>query len=451
MSQHTDDPRLGDRRATLQRLMEGRTYPATSAGSTSSHQDPCAPLVRRLEEAPEVIEFYARMEKLRALGLSDPCFRVVESPTQGTVVIEGRELVDYSGYNYLGLASDHRVKDAAQSAIEELGTSASASRLASGERAVHGALERALSDFLGVEDAMVFTAGYSTNQSVLGHLLAPADLVLHDELAHSSIILGCQLSRARRLAFPHNDVVGLEQLLVRNRYHCPKALVVVEGAYSMDGDFADLPGLVAVAERHQASLFVDEAHSLGVMGKTGRGLGEHFGIERSRVELWMGTLSKSLGSVGGYVAGSRRLIEYLKYTTPGFIFSAGMPPSAAAAALTALQVLDQEPWRVTQLQHNARRFLDLAKGAGLDTGLAHQTAVIPIMVRDTARCLQLSTRLFHQGINVFPMTYPAVAEDQARLRFFVTSEHTESQLTRTILALAQLMFGSNDPPAKASR
>lgn len=426
------------KRAVLRQLLQGRAGDnrGTTAEQPSAHG---ATSVWHLADAPEVGGFFARREYLGGLGLVDPCFHTIEGATADTVNIGGRKLVNFSSYNYLGLAGDPRVKRAAQDAIEKFGTSASASRLTSGERPLHHELEQALAAFLGVEDAMVFTAGYATNVAVLNHILGSRDLVIYDELAHNSIIFGCQTSRAKRLAFPHNDLTALGNLLQRNRVDADKTLIVVEGAYSTDGDYPDLPRLISMARQHKASIFVDEAHSLGVMGRTGRGIREHFAVEPDSVDLWMGTLSKSLASVGGYVAGNRRLIKYLKYTVPGFVFSAGMPPANAAAALTALRLLEQEPWRIAKLMDNARVFLEEARAAGLDTGLSRDTAVVPIIVRDSIRCLRLATALFEEGINVFPMIYPAVAEGQARLRFFISAEHTTEHLREAVGAVARLL------------
>ena len=426
------------KRTVLRQLLQNRAGDnrGTTAGRQSAHG---ASPVWHLADAPEVAEFFARREYLGGLGLVDPCFHTIEGAAADTVNIDGRKLINFSSYNYLGLAGDPRVKRAAQDAIEQFGTSASASRLASGERPLHRELEQALAAFLGVEDAMVFTAGYATNVAVLNHILGARDLVIHDELVHNSIIFGCQTSSAKRLSFSHNDLGLLDDLLRRNRADADKALIVVDGAYSMDGDYPDLPRLISMARQHKASIFVDEAHSLGVMGRTGRGIGEHFAVEPEAVDLWMGTLSKSLASVGGYVAGNRRLIQYLKYTVPGFVFSAGMPPVNAAAALTALRLIEQEPWRIAKLMDNTRLFLAEARAAGLDTGLSRDTAVVPVIVRNSARCLRLAAALFEEGINVFPMIYPAVAEDQARLRFFISVEHTAEHLREAVGAVARLL------------
>jgi 7-keto-8-aminopelargonate synthetase-like enzyme len=214
-------------------------------------------------------------------------------------------------------------------------------------------------------------------------------------------------------------------------------LIVIEGIYSMDGDFADLPKFVGVAKRHKALLLVDEAHSLGVMGRRGRGIGEHFGVQPGDVDLWMGTLSKALGSCGGYIAGSRTLVRWLKYTVPGFVDSVGLPPAAAGAALGAIRLLDQEPERVEKLHANARLFLQLAREAGLDTGPSGGSAIVPIILGNSMNSLRLSRALFARGISVQPILYPAVEERAARLRFFITSRHTPDQIRRTITALQE--------------
>jgi 7-keto-8-aminopelargonate synthetase-like enzyme len=214
-------------------------------------------------------------------------------------------------------------------------------------------------------------------------------------------------------------------------------LVVIEGIYSMDGDYADVPKFVGVAKRHKALLMVDEAHSIGVMGATGRGAGEHFGVAPTDVDLWMGTLSKAFGSCGGYIAGSAALVRWLKYTVPGFVYSIGLPPAAAGAALGAIQLLEREPQRVSQLRENARLFLQLAKEAGLDTGSSGGTAIVPVILGNSMNALRLSRALFTRGINVQPILYPAVEEKAARLRFFITSRHTPDQIRRTIQAMQE--------------
>jgi 7-keto-8-aminopelargonate synthetase-like enzyme len=329
------------------------------------------------------------------------------------------------------------VATAAKAAIDRYGTSVSASRLVSGEKTIHQELEREISRLIGTEDAITFVGGHATNETVIGHVVGPGDLVLHDALAHNSLLQGAVLSGARRRPFPHNDFAAAETILGQIRGQYRRVLLVIEGIYSMDGDFADLPKFIGVAKRHKALLLVDEAHSLGVMGRRGRGIGEHFGVQPGDVDLWMGTLSKALGSCGGYITGSRTLVRWLKYTVPGFVYSVGLPPAAAGAALGAIRLLDQEPERVEKLNANARLFLQLAREAGLDTGPSGGSAIVPIILGNSMNSLRLSRALFARGISVQPILYPAVEERAARLRFFITSRHTPDQIRRTITALQE--------------
>ncbi|MCA9164097.1 MAG: aminotransferase class I/II-fold pyridoxal phosphate-dependent enzyme, partial [Planctomycetales bacterium] len=297
--------------------------------------------------------------------------------------------------------------------------------------------EQAIAEWVGVEDSIVLVGGHSTNETTIGHLMGPGDLIVHDSLAHNSIIQGAILSGARRRPFPHNDWRALDELLNEIRHQYRRILVVIEGVYSMDGDFPDLPKFIEVKQRHQALLMVDEAHSIGTMGQHGRGLGEHFGVDPRDVDIWMGTLSKSFGSCGGYIAGCKELVEYLKYTAPGFVYSVGLPPSNAAAALASLRVLQAEPQRVERVQARAKQFLAEARQLGLNTGLSKATPVVPVIIGNSLHALQLSRRLFERGINVQPILYPAVEESAARLRFFITACHTPEQISQTVSAVAE--------------
>jgi 8-amino-7-oxononanoate synthase len=335
------------------------------------------------------------------------------------------------------MSGDPEVTAAAKEAIDRFGTSVSASRLVSGEKTIHRELEREIARVVGTEDAITFVGGHATNETVIGHVVGPGDLVLHDALAHNSLLQGAVLSGARRRPFPHNDFAAAEALLSQMRSQYRRVLIVIEGIYSMDGDFADLPKFVGVAKRHKALLMVDEAHSIGVMGRRGRGIGEHFGVNPADVDLWMGTLSKALGSCGGYIAGTHTLVRWLKYTVPGFVYSVGLPPAAAGAALGGLKVLEREPQRVEQLHANARLFLQLAREAGLDTGPSGGSAIVPIILGNSMNSLRLSRALFARGINVQPILYPAVEERAARLRFFITSRHTPDQIRRTVAAMQE--------------
>ncbi|BBP00750.1 aminotransferase class I/II-fold pyridoxal phosphate-dependent enzyme [Sulfuriferula nivalis] len=370
------------------------------------------------------------------MGISNPFFKLHEGIAGATTKIGGRDYINYASYNYLGLSGDARVADAAKQAIDQYGTSVSASRPVSGERPIHRELEHAIAEVYDVDDAIVFVSGHATNVTTIGYLFNAKDLILHDEFIHNSALQGMVLSGAKRLSFPHNDWQALEKILGEQRHHFERVLIVIEGIYSMDGDYPDLPKFVELKQRYRAFLMVDEAHSFGVMGTRGLGIREHFGINGKDVDIWMGTLSKSLAGCGGYIAGETALVEHLKFLAPGFLYSVGMPPPVAAASLAALQCMLDEPARVTTLQARGQYFLQLTKAAGINTGTSAGYAVIPAIVGSSIKAARLSAALFQHGINAQPILYPAVPEKSARLRFFVSSEHTEAQIAHTVEVLA---------------
>ena len=389
----------------------------------------------RFSAFPEFRKLEAQLGQIRLLGIENPFFNVHESITADTTVIDGRTMINFSSYNYLGLSGDPEITQAAKDALDRYGAGASASRVVSGEKTVHGELERAIAEFVGAEDAVVFTSGHSTNETTIGHLFGPGDLILHDELAHNSIIQGCIHSHAQRRPFPHNDWQALDKVLAELRANYKRVLVAIEGVYSMDGDFPDLPKFIEVKKRHKALLLMDEAHSIGTMGASGRGLPEHFGVEPMDVDLLMGTISKGIGSCGGYIAGCKEVVKYLKYTAPSFVFSNAISPSNAAAALASIRKIAREPELAARCRARSQFFLKLAKERNLNTGLSNNTPVVPVIIGNSLRALQLSRKLFHRGINVHPILHPAVEEKAARLRFFVTAKHTEEQIRFTIEAM----------------
>jgi 8-amino-7-oxononanoate synthase len=410
-------------------------------------------LMRRISEVvtlhPDIPEEYYRFDRhpgyqqLRIiadgaarLGIASPFFKNHEGIAGGRTRIGGREYVNFSSYNYLGLAGHLYVSAAAKRAIDLYGTSVSASRAVSGERPLHRELESAIARVYGVDDAVAFVSGHATNVTTIGHLFGPRDLILHDELIHNSTLQGIQLSGARRLPFPHNDWKALDALLAQQRRGFERTLIVAEGIYSMDGDFPDLPRFIEVKRRHKAFLMIDEAHSFGVMGATGLGLREHYSVAGDEVDIWMGTLSKTLAGCGGYIAGSTALVEHLKFLAPGFLYSVGMAPPLAAASLAALEYLQRDPARVAALHARGALFLQLARTAGIDTGTSAGISVIPAIVGGSTRAARVSAALFDRGINVQPILYPAVPEKLARLRFFMCCEHTEADIRTTVDALA---------------
>lgn len=391
----------------------------------------------RFDRYPEYLRLKHNFETLEKQGVGNPYFNVHERVTNDTTVIGGRELINFSSYNYIGMSGDTTVSQAAKEAVDRFGTSVSASRLVSGEKTIHRELEEAIARLIGAEDSVVFVGGHSTNETTIGTLFGPGDLILHDRLAHNSIIQGCLLSGARRRPFEHNDWREADQCLADLRREYRRVLIAIEGTYSMDGDIPDLPRFIDVKQRHKAFLMVDEAHSAGVLGPHGRGIGEYWDVNPADVDLWMGTLSKSFGSCGGYIAGSKAVVEFLKYSAPGFVYSVGISPSNAAAALASIRLLEREPQRVARLHERAKLFLSLAKEHGLNTGLSKDTPVVPVILGDSLQCLRLSQALQQRGINVQPIVHPAVEERASRLRFFITSNHTEAQIRYTIDALAE--------------
>ena len=384
---------------------------------------------------------YASILKTTAISerfnFSNPFYRRHDKNKGTATWIDGRRFVNFASYDYLGLNGHPAVVAAAKSAIDEYGTSVSASRIVAGEIPLHAELERALADVYGTQSALVFVSGHATNVFTVGTLLDSDDLVIYDELAHNSLIVGARLSGAHSFSFRHNDLAALEQLLERERPRHRNVLIAVEGLYSMDGDTPDLPRLIELKRRFGAWLMVDEAHALGVLGDRGLGSSEHWGIDPLDVDIWMGTLSKTLAGCGGFIAGSAELIEILKYRAAGMVYSVGMSPPLAAAALAALKVMRAEPERVARLRSNAQLFLNEAKSHGLDTLSSQGYAVVPVLVGDIIKAGRVTDLMYQQGINALPIIYPAVPLKAARLRFFITSGHTREELVNAAATTAQ--------------
>ncbi|MGH7110835.1 MAG: aminotransferase class I/II-fold pyridoxal phosphate-dependent enzyme [Stellaceae bacterium] len=391
--------------------------------------------IRMVREAAEFLE------------IADPFFRMHEGIAGAETVIGNRTYINFASYNYIGLNGHPEIAAAAKAAIDRYGTSVSASRPVSGERPIHRQLEEALAGLHAAEDCVALVGGHSTNVTIIGHLLGRNDVIVHDALIHNSIVQGSILSGARRVPFRHLDPEAADRMLGEARPKGGRALLVIEGHYSMDGDVPDLPAFIAVARRHGAWLMVDEAHAMGVLGPRGFGTADRFGIDPGEVDIWMGTLSKSLVSCGGYIAGRKDLIDYLKLMAPGFMFSVGMAPPAAAAALAAVQVLRREPERVRRLNERAALFLRLAREGGLDVGGSIGAAIVPVITGSSIRAGRLSQALFERGVNVQPILYPAVPERAARLRFFLTAEHTEDQVRETARILVEENRRVEESPA----
>ena len=388
---------------------------------------------------PECRALEDRFAALDAAGLESPFLLANERVAGRLATIRGRETISFTSFDYLGLAGHPDVIRVAKEAIDRFGCSASASRMVGGNNTLLDDLDAELASFIGTERAVMFPCGFGTNASVFGHLFGEGDLILYDELAHMSIMQGAGLSKAGKRSFRHNDHAQLDGLLRDLRSQYRRVVVAIEGVYSMDGDYPDLPKFLDVKRRHDALLYVDEAHSIGTMGPEGRGICDFFGVDAREGDLWMGTISKALGAQGGYLAGSERLIRYLGHTTPSFVFSTACSPPNAAAALEAIRVIRREPWRLARLRERSDLFLKLAADVGLDTGESADTPVIPVILGSSMRAMQVSQMLLERGVNARPILYPAVRESAARVRFFITCEHTEEQIVHTVETLADVV------------
>jgi 8-amino-7-oxononanoate synthase len=378
-----------------------------------------------------------RFAKVAQRGIGIPFFQPRDGISASTIRWNGRELINFSGYNYLGLSGHPAVSAAAKAAIDTYGTSASASRIVSGQIGLHNELEARLAAFLGTEDAIVFVSGYLTNVTVISHLMGRADCVIVDSGAHNSILTGARLSEARVLNFQQDDWDTLDTKLAANRSSFRRGMLIGEGVYSMDGSLFNLKRAIEIKQRYDLLLMMDEAHSIGTLGATGRGICEETGIAPGAVDVHMGTLSKTLAGCGGYIAGSRGLIEYLRFLAPGFIFSVGLSPPDTAAAIAALDILEHEPERVHRLRERVHFFRRLAREAGLPMKGEPDAPVASMTVGDGDSCMLLSQRLLELGIHVQPIVYPAVAQDGACLRFFITINHSEEQIRATIPVLSR--------------
>ncbi len=400
-----------------------------SAGEAS--QEPVTPITR-FEDAPEYKAFEKRYQSLMGEGQENPYFVAHDSPLLDKSYVDGQWLLDFGSYNYVGMSGRAETKAAAKAAIDKYGTSASGSRLLAGEKTLHKELEAAIAEWKHTETALVLVGGHSTNVTCVGNFCGKGDLIVYDAIAHNSIEQGCRLSQATAKPFPHNDVKALESILRNQRHKFGKVLIVIEGAYSMDGDIAPVPEFVALKKKYGCFLMVDEAHSACVIGETGGGVDEYFHLAPDDIDIKYGTLSKGLGTCGGYLAGSRAIIDYMRYNLPGFVFSVGISPPLAAASLEAIRLLQKDPSIVQRLHRNIKCFYEEAHKRHLNTCLAGETAILPILVGRDEDAWELSNRLRKKGVIVPPAVYPAVPKNKARLRFCVISEHQPDEIVEAL-------------------
>ncbi|MDE1976959.1 MAG: glycine C-acetyltransferase [Elusimicrobia bacterium] len=364
--------------------------------------------------------------------------RVLETAQKPVSTIDGKEVVNLTSNNYLDLADDPRLKKAAVKAIENYGVGTAAVRPIIGTMDIHQELERRLAEFKGTPAALVFQSGFTVNVACCQSLMTDEkDLLISDELNHASIIDGARLAKAPRKIYPHKDMKALKAILESPESRAARRrMIVTDGVFSMDGDIAPLPAIVDLAERYGAFVMVDDAHASGVMGPGGRGTPAHFGL-CDRVQVQIGTLSKAVGAVGGYVAGERRLIDYLVSVARPFIFSSSHPPAVVAACSAAVDVMLEEPERIRKLWDNARHLKEGLKALGFDTG-ASETPITPVMVGDTFKAQKFSARLFEEGVFALSICYPIVARGKDRLRTIVSSGHTRADLDLALEKFGQV-------------
>lgn len=372
------------------------------------------------------------------LEFSDPFFAQIDR-LRAEFEAQGKHFVSFANYDYLGLANHPRIREEAKREIDGLGVGALASRLVGGERTTHRPFEAEIAEFLGMESALTLVSGYLSNVTTIAWLMSgKRDAIFIDELAHNSIVAGADGAPAQVIKFRHNDFDHLDHLLARHREEYRNVLVVVEGVYSMDGDTADLPRLLAIKEKYQVWLLVDEAHSLGVLGENGRGLAEHQGVDPARIDLIVGTMSKTLASCGGYVCGKKQVIDWFRYTLPGFVYSVGLSPVILAAARTALRLMQEETWRIAKLASNAELFRTVAHEAGFSTGPAIGRGVVPILFSSDVETMWASQHLLENGYYVPPVVRIGVPKDGPRLRFFFSANHSEAEIRGVIQALRDM-------------
>lgn len=394
------------------------------------------------EHSEQYQNHIARLNMINAIG-ENPYGRIHHGTNSGRAVLDERNMLNFAAFNYTALSNHPDVINATKEAVDTYGTSPSATPLLFGETPLHHELESEIADFLGCEAAAIFASGHSTSVAVIGHIMDKQDLVIHDQWIHDCAVRGAMLSGAQRRSFSHDDWQELDRILAKIRKYYRRVLIVIEGIYSQDGDIGNLPAFIEIKKKHNCMLMIDEAHSIGVLGETGAGAGEYYNVDRNDVDIWMGTLSKGLGSCGGYIAASKNFIQFLKYTTPLLIFSTGITPANAAAALQAIRVLRQEPKRLETLRNNSTWFLNRAKELGLDCGPSHDSPVIPIIVGEWEIAMWLSAELRKKDINVMPIGYPAVEKHRCRLRFFMNVEHTQEELEYALQSLVTSMKALN--------
>jgi 8-amino-7-oxononanoate synthase len=374
------------------------------------------------------IRGYDAADRLKQANLY-PYFRIIESEQDTEVIIDGKPALMFGSNSYLGLTNHPKLKEAARRAVQQYGTGCAGSRFLNGTLRIHIELEEALADYLRKEAVLLYSTGFQANLGAIAPLAGRNDYIFIDELVHASIIDGTRLSFGKVMKYRHNDMTSLEQQLRRVESDGSK-IIVMDGIFSMEGDIADLPGIVKLAEAYDATIIVDDAHAIGVLGQAGRGTGDHFGLHH-KVDMIVGTFSKSLASLGGFVAADRDMINYLKHNSRALIFSASMTPAAAASALAALEIIRAEPERIDKLWQNTHYAMDLLRSAGFEIGHT-ESPILPIYIRDDLKTFQFARMMADDGVFVNPVVSPAVRSTDSLIRFSLMATHSFEQIDRAV-------------------
>ncbi|MHA1592702.1 MAG: aminotransferase class I/II-fold pyridoxal phosphate-dependent enzyme [Candidatus Heimdallarchaeaceae archaeon] len=393
--------------------------------------------ITEITDNKRIKDLLAREKNLERFNLNTYMLPI-EGPSGRTVTVEGEEYIMLGSYSYLGLISHPEIIKVAHEALDKYGCGAGGVRLLTGTTDLHKKLEKRIAEFKHTEDAITYSSGYVTNMALISTLLGKDDLVIIDKYDHQSIYDGCILSKADWKRFNHNDLADLDRILEEHRNDYKRVLVIVDGVYSMDGDIAPMPELVEIAKKHDSFTMVDEAHGLGTIGPNGKGIDDYYDMKPGSIDIMMGTLSKAIPSVGGYIAGNKKMITFLRYTSNAFVFSAALPPVMTAVALKSLDIIETEKDRIHALQKNIATFITRVKEMGFDTLKSKDTPIIPVIIGDDIKTFRFAKKMKKEGVLVPPVVYPAVPREGGRLRCCVMATHTEDDMEKILSVIEKV-------------
>ena len=393
--------------------------------------------ITEITDNKRIKDLLAREKNLERFNLNTYMLPI-EGPTDRTVTVGGEEYIMLGSYSYLGLINHPEIKKAAHEALDKYGTGAGGVRLLTGTTVLHKQLEKRIADFKQTEDSIIYSSGYVTNMTLISTLLGKDDLVVIDKYDHQSIYDGCILSKAEWKRFNHNDLQDLDRLLEEHRANYKRVLIIVDGVYSMDGDIAPMPEIIEIAKKHDSFTMVDEAHGLGAIGPNGKGIDDYYNLKPGSIDIMMGTLSKAIPSIGGYIAGNKKMITFLRYTSNAFVFSAALPPVNTAVALKSFDIIENEKDRIKALQKNISTFISSVKEMGFDTLKSKDTPIVPVIIGDDIKTFRFAKKMKKEGVLVPPIVYPAVPREGGRLRCCVMANHTEEDMEKILNSIEKV-------------